>query len=501
MCKRTDIIYLLVVAIVFGGSLPPPAQAERITQKMSPAPQQRTDDEIRRVLDGLSRAVQVIGEPPTRMRFEDQLKQYRIPAVGIALIEDWRIRWVHYAGVRESGTPTPVKADTRFMVKSLSKPVAAFAALRLVEQGTLELDVPLNSQLRSWKIPTNEFTVKTEPTLRQLLAHSGGFTVFGVPSYKPGEKLPTLLQALDGTPPAKGSPVRVNYVPGTQVRYSGGGYSVLQLLLEEQAKDAFPRLMRRLVLQPAGMKQSEFYAGVPANLVPVMTVGHNGEGKPIDGKWEILVQQAAGGLISTPTDMAYFVLEVMRAWQGKSKLLSQKMAREMLTAQKENRSLGFEVNGSGETLRFSHTGSGDGFRAILVGFPARGQGAVILVNSNGGGELRYELLRSLAREYDWPDFRVVERQAITLSAEQAQVLVGSYQYTDGSATEVFEKAGRLYTRWRNLAPVEIRAASPTLFFTDTNEEFEFLMSAAKKAIELTWRGNGFAFKGVRQAGK
>ncbi len=310
--------------------------------------------------------------------------------------------------------------------------------------------------------------------------------------------MPDLLQALNGTAPAKGSPVQIDYEPGTKSGYSGGGYSVLQRLLEDVSGKAFSAFMDDELLRPLDLKQSVFYAGMPTELTAVAAVGHQNNGKAVEGKWKVAIQLAAGGLISTPIDIAKFDIEVMKAWQGKSNLISKSTARAMLTRQKDNWALGFEVKGEGNNVYFSHTGSGDGFRAILVGFPATGQGAVILSNSSSGSELRYELLRTIAREYGWKAFRAIERKAIPLDADRLAMLVGSYEYTDGSVTEVSIRYGHLSARWRDLEPVRLYAATSTLFFSDANEEFEFTEDDSTGKVGLKWRGSFGEFVATRK---
>jgi len=453
---------------------------------------------IARVFAGLSYAVEIKGELSVRMNLEERMHSSHIPAVGIAVIEDGKIQWTRYVGVKETGSSTFIDSTTRFMAKSLAKPVVAFASLLLVQEGVLALDTALNRYLTSWKIPANEFTSDSAPTLRQLLSHSAGFTLHGVPSYKVGEPLPSLLQALDGTPPAKPNPVRIDYVPGTKTRYSGGGYSVLQQLLVDITGESFPSLMQRLVLKPMGMNFSLFDVGMPHHLVPRAAVGHGNNGKSIVGKWEALVQMAAGGLITTPNDMARFVIEVIDASNGESRLLSKSLAGEMLTPSIDIWGLGFEVREERNARYFSHTGSGDGFRSIFVGFPSSRQGAVILTNGDGGSEIRYEILRSIAREYNWPAFQVIEKERISLDSLWIARLVGSYEYSDGSVTEVFKRDGRLFTRWRSLEPVEIYAESPHFFFTRSNEKFEFIMDRQTSPNTLKWSGTFGEFVGKKR---
>jgi CubicO group peptidase (beta-lactamase class C family) len=462
---------------------------------------QQTDPvarEQRVVLAGLAPAVQIAAEKPERYALGDRMAYYRAPAVAIALIENDRIRWVHVEGRRDASVGTKALRSTPFVVKSLAKPVTALATMRLVDQHRLALDVPLEHYLRSWAIPPSELARDAKPTLRLLLSHSAGFSVRGVPSYKMGEPLPTLVQALQGAPPAKPPGVRIAYVPGERTSYSGGGYSVLQLLLTDQTGETFPALMRRLVLAPVGMHSSDFISSIPDTLKPVLAVGHGNDGTPIAGKWEALVQMAAGGLVTTADDMARFVEELSRAWRGESKLLSRDLAREMLTPNKAGWGLGFEVAGQGDSIRFLHTGSGDGFRALIVGFPARRAGAVILVNSDAAGELRYEILRSLAREYSWPAFGEVTRSTVKVPADSLAALAGRYEFSDASVMEVTTQAAQLFVQWRDLPPQAVYPSTPRAFFNRSNEEFVFSPASSGQPAKLLWRGDFGSFEAIRK---
>jgi CubicO group peptidase (beta-lactamase class C family) len=448
-----------------------------------------TVEETKRVFSGLGPAVHILGQRYQPDSLARRMDHYDVPGLGIVLIENNTIRWARYFGVREKGSPAPIDSNTRFMVKSLSKPVAAFAALMLTAQGMLDLDTPLDTYLTGWNIPDNEFTADERPTLRHLLSHSAGFTLHGVPSYKETESLPTLIQALNGEPPAKPDRVTIDYVPGRQTRYSGGGYSVLQLLLEEMAGKGFPQLMQSLILDTLGMTRSIYASRMPPAFKSSAAVGHDRNGNPIDGKWEGLVQMAAGGLISTPVDMARFVIEVNLAWKGESLLLPDTLAHLMVTPNEAGWGLGLEILDKGSQMRFSHTGSGDGFRAILIGFPALRKGAVILANGVGGSELRYEILRSLANEYAWPSPRVIQRPSILLPADQMRSYVGRYVYADGSATIVTYSEGQLFTEWRGMPPTAIYPQNRSLFFSVSNEEYIFTFAEDGAPSALTWKGS------------
>ncbi len=358
---------------------------------------------IQRVENGLLPATLVKGQPPPSMKLAERMGFYNTPGVSIAVINNGGLEWARGYGVRDAAGSVPVSANTLFQAASISKPVAAMAALRLAEQGKLELDEDVNLRLVSWKVPENEFTRERKVTLRGLLSHCAGLTVHGFRGYASDEPAPTLLQTLDGGKPANSAPVRVNLTPGNKWRYAGGGYNVLQQLLIDVTKKPFPQLMREMVLGKLGMNHSTYEQPLPNNLWAQAASGHRNDGAKIKGGWHTYPEMAAAGLWTTPTDLARFAAELQKAKAGKSKkVLSREMVSRMLTEQTGNWGLGLELEGKGQAALFRHGGSNEGFRCVMVAYIETGQGAVVMTNSDRGGALAGEILRSLAREYGWP---------------------------------------------------------------------------------------------------
>jgi CubicO group peptidase (beta-lactamase class C family) len=181
-----------------------------------------------------------------------------VPGASVAVIDGGKLAWARGYGVTAAEGGKPVNAETLFQAASISKHVAAIVALHLVDEGKLSLDEDVNVKLRSWKVPENEFTSKEKVTLRRLLNHSAGLTVHGFPGYAAGEPVPTLVQVLDGAKPANTAPIRVDVVPGTLWRYSGGGYEVAQQLIVDVAGRPFPELAQEIVFRPLRMTHSTF---------------------------------------------------------------------------------------------------------------------------------------------------------------------------------------------------------------------------------------------------
>jgi len=157
----------------------------------------------------------------------------KVPGLSIAVFDSGRIVWARGYGVSDQNTGTVVDTATLFQAASISKPVTSVGMFRLVEQGRISLDEDVNAQLQSWAVPENRFTQVEKVTPRRIVTHMSGLDVHGFLGYRSDDALPTLQQILDGEPPANSPPVRVDTIPGAREIYSGGGFVVLQFLMQE----------------------------------------------------------------------------------------------------------------------------------------------------------------------------------------------------------------------------------------------------------------------------
>ena len=231
--------------------------------------------------------------------------------------------------------------STLFQAGSISKSVSGLGALRLVEQGRLTLDEDVNTKLVAWKVPENAFIKEKKVTLRGLLSHTAGLTVHGFPGYDTDGPVPTLVQVLDGAKPANTRPIRVDIPPGTKWRYSGGGYTVMQQLIIDVTGKPFPPFMQESVLGPLAMKKVRSNNLCRPRRRNCTATGHLQDRSLVKGKWHIYPEMAAAGLWTTPSDLARFAIGVQEALAGRSdKTLSKRMARQMLTEEKESYGLG-----------------------------------------------------------------------------------------------------------------------------------------------------------------
>jgi CubicO group peptidase (beta-lactamase class C family) len=456
-----------------------------VQNKESPADEQF----IQRIQNGLMPAVVVEGETPSITKLADSMAALHVPGVSVAVIRAGKIEWARGFGVTKVGGP-PVTPETLFQAGSISKPVAAVAVLRLAESGKLNLDADVNQYLKTWKVPGNEFTSKRKVTLRELLTHTAGVTVHGFPGYAAGEQMPTLVQVLNGEKPANTPSIRVDTEPGTIWRYSGGGFVIVQQLLEDFTGKPFPELMQQMVLEPMGMVHSAYQQPLPPSRLDEAATPYDDAGKSIPGGPHTYPEMAPAGLWTTPSDLGRFALELQRALTGKSKVLSSSMVQQMLTPGLGEWGLGIQVGGSKEAPYFAHDGVNDGYVSNLVAYDS-GDGVVVMTNAYPGGVVAEQIVRTVASEYKWPDFRPAHRTLAKIDPTVFDRYVGAYQLAPNFLLEFRREADRFFTQATGQSALEIFPESDHEFFAkDIDIQISFVTDSQGRANELILHQNG-----------
>lgn len=329
----------------------------------------------------------------------DRMTRYHVPAVSLALIEEGRITDTVFIDTTDESPFHFIGTDTQFQAASISKAVTAIGIMRLVDQGLLELDGSANSYLSRFILKENDGAPAEAVTLRQLLSHSGGVNMTSYPGFERNADLPDLLEILEGADKAESLPVRVTHAAGSY-RYSGGGFLILQAIIEDVSGESFGVFMQREIFTPLAMSNTSFKI---ADADRWHISGHRWNGSPVDGGWADYPQAAAAGLWSTPTDLARLLVALGAAWRGDDEtLLSQNAARDMATPQGGGMGLGFGLNGEDAALLLSHSGANIGFNTFVLLYPQTGNGAVIMTNGDGGRYLYDDILRTLEQARDWP---------------------------------------------------------------------------------------------------
>ena len=457
-----------------------------------------------RIERGLRTLVRVAGREDSTFDIRDRMRQYHVPGLSIAVIDGHRVVWARGYGVKEFGKSEAVDTTTLFLAGSISKPVFASGVLALVEQGKLALDEDINLKLKSWKLPDSRFTATEKVTLRRLLTHSAGLTVWGFPGYQVTGPVPTVPQLLDGVKPANTAAVRNDTTPGAFWRYSGGGFTIAQLMSTDATGEPFPALMQRLVLQPSGMRHSTYENPPPSDLARYAASGHERVDTPVPGRFHVYPEMAAAGLWTTAPELARWGIAMSRAWKGERVgPLSTAMTRQMLSPQVKlappygspNGSwwgLGVEVRGEGDSLMFSHGGRDEGFVAQLFMWPASGRGVVIMMNGVNGGLLG-EISRAFDAEYGT---RLspprMEKTVATIDPATLGAYAGRYflqANPDSVFLDIRQEGGTLYGR-NTQSRVE-RALLPqgpdSFFDRETGSEWAFERNPTTREVEALIR--------------
>jgi len=286
----------------------------------------------------------------------------RIPGAAVVVVRNGEITWSYGYGVGNKKEGWEVTPETVFQAGSISKAVAAVGVMQLVEEGLLDLDAPAGQYLSLWEFPESEFDEK-EVTIRRLLSHTAGLAPRGYMGYRPTRDIPPLLDSLTGEA-RRGKAVRIVEEPGSGFKYSGGGYSVLELIIEEVSGLGFEEYMQKRVFQPLGMENSSYEW--PSHLREKTATGYSVFGTSFPTY--LFAEKAAAGLLSSAVDLGRFLINLMEGYQGE--------------------------------LVVSHGGSNQGWKSFMVMFPEKGEGIVTLVNSDLGTLLYQETTNLWAKNLE-----------------------------------------------------------------------------------------------------
>jgi CubicO group peptidase (beta-lactamase class C family) len=453
---------------------------------------------IQKVENGLVGPVVLKGDAATHS-LADRMKQLNVPGVSIAVLHNGKIEWARGYGVASVGGP-PVTPDTMFQAGSISKPVAAMAALKLVEQGKLSLDADINTELKSWKLPSDPVQGGKPVTLRELLTHTGGTTVHGFPGYASTVPVPTLVQVLNGEKPANTPAIRSEAAPMARWNYSGGGFTIMQQATIDGAGEPFPKLLHDTVLEPIGMTHSTYEQPLPSRFASYAATPYGGDGKPVAGGAHTYPELAAAGLWTTPTDILRYAMEVELSLEGKANhVLSADMTRQMVTPGMGNWGLGLEIGGETGNQYFSHGGVNEGFISLFVAYGKGGNGAAVMTNSDNGNALTDEVMRAVATAYGWPDWHPKVRAAVPADARMLAGYAGTYGLSPNFDLVLTMEGGQLMMQPTGQQKATLYPESDSKFFlTIVDAEVEIQKDGSGKVIGLILNQGGHEMKAARK---
>ena len=432
------------------------------------------------------------------LTISELMARFHVPGVSIAVIRDHQIHWAKGYGIADVATGAPVNTETMFQAASMSKPVAAMAVLRAVQDGLFTLDDDINTILTSWQLDGGEFTRERPVTPRMLTSHTSGLgDGFGFPGYDPTDTVPTVVQILDGDAHSNVGVLFMERPPMTLMEYSGGGVTLMQQALSDARKRPFADIMQDDVLRPLGMARSTFQQPLPASFDRNAARAHSRDGTAMGAKWHVYPEMAAAGLWTTPSDLARFLIEVERSAIGQSnRVLSRTTVQDMLSpVGVGDFAVGFSLAKIGQGWYFSHGGSNWGFNAVMIAHKVKGYGLVVMTNAEEGGRVAAELSRRIQLAYDWDSFAEpaprgyrppVERVEITVAEHILRSYVGQYQLSPQQSLTITLEDGRLQAQPTGQGKMPMFAdAQDSFFLRVANVQIRFTRTPSGEVTGLT----------------
>src|SRR5260221_1960434 len=328
------------------------------------------------------------------------VKDTKAVGVSVALIDNYKVVWAKGFGVTEINTKGSVTTETLFQVASITKSITAMAVMKKVQDGSISLTEDVDKQLISWHIPDNNFSKVSPITVKNLLSHTAGVSSSQFPGYRLNDRLPTIVQALNAEPPAQNEKVKIMSTPGSMFSYSNCGYWILALLLEDVEKKEFEKIIQEGVLTPLEMTNSTFDAHLPNDQFKSIAFGHLSQNKVIDQNYYICEPASAGGLWSTPSDIAKFLIEMQLSLKGQSNRIIDERNSNLMVTPVRGYGLGFsrEIRGTGVKF-FGHDGHNIGYISAMLGSLDKGFGVVILTNSENGWKAVNKIKKLVGRRF------------------------------------------------------------------------------------------------------
>ena len=313
------------------------------------------------------------------------LDEFNVPGAALALIDDGKIILQKGYGFADLENQIHVNVKTGFNIGSISKTIAAWGVMTLVEKGRLDLDAPINNYLTRWRLPLSDFDVN-KVTLRRLLSHTAGLSLHGYPGFTPDDTLPTIEESLSGATNGVGD-VRLIMEPGTKCQYSGGGYTIAQLIVEEITKHSFADYVEQAVLVPLGMRHSSY--NITQEIKAASAREYDVFGDPVP--FELFTAQAAAGLHTTIEDFAKFALANLSSKKERPgrTVLSEATVSLMMEADKAcngTYGLGYAIQilPDNITTLVGHGGANTGWQAYFQVNPQSNDGFVMVTNGGAG---------------------------------------------------------------------------------------------------------------------
>ncbi len=437
-----------------------------------------TSREIAMIETSLGHPVQ-IEDRRDAFSIAERMEYYKVPGVSIAVVKDGALHWAKAYGTANTETCTKVETTTLFQAASISKPLAALAVLRLAEEGQIDLEQDVNTYLKGWKLPENKFTRTQKVTPRRLLTHTAGLNVHGFPGYSQQDTFPSLTQVLRGE--GNTAAIYNDTIPGSRWSYSGGGYTILEKMVEDVSGMPFEDYLEQHILQPMNMRSSTYRQPLPEELHQTASAAYDREGNVIEGYWHNYPEKAAAGLWTTPTDLAHYVMEIQNILKNREGVISRKTALDMLSRHEGDWGLGPQLRQENGSIIFQHGGKNAGFTNNMVAFAHRGDAVIVMTNADNARGLIEEIIRAVSTHYHWDLSKPKYIRPVKVASESLKPYIGRFQWTPDPGRET------------RLVEVKVNGRGLLLSFPDNGEELHFLPTENSQFVELS-RGHEMRFR-------
>ncbi|MCA0931305.1 beta-lactamase family protein [Lutimonas saemankumensis] len=391
----------------------------------------------------------------TTYSVEDAMQEHGLKGLSIAVFENYNLICTQTWGVKDAISNDTIDENTAFSTASMAKPITATLFAILEEQGMISLDVPVSNYLMRWQLPKSEYLSNTEVTLRQLLSHTAGTTQHGFADFYKGDTIPTLVESLQGQLPNYDEEIDFKWIPGSDWGYSGGGYVIAQMAVEDKLGVKLSDLANRYLFEPLGMSHTTLKQPHEEGFsLTNLAKAHNEEGIIVGDGIPITPQVAASGLWSTPSDLAIFLIEMQNALRNENNgVISQDVAikvTDIITTKVIGGwSLGWERRyGFGNYEWFSHGGANTGVGGHMYATMQDGNGIVML--GNGANKNRLPVINKIRdriiinQKWHIPLDTQLQKP---LTQEVIDMVTGSYtQAIFPEKMEIIYEKGKLFVR-------------------------------------------------------
>jgi CubicO group peptidase (beta-lactamase class C family) len=385
---------------------------------------------------------------------QDAMRFHGLKGLSVAVFENYKIVWTGTWGIKDVETGEPINGNTAFSTASIAKPITATLFAILEEKGLINLKDPVSNYLKRWKLPESEFLKDTELTLEHLLSHTAGTTQHGFADFYEGDSIPTLVQSLKGELPRYDEEISFQCKPGTNWSYSGGGYVIAQMAIEDSLGVSLADLAHEYLFHPLALNNTTMKQPNESGFLTNIAMAHDENGEIVGTGIPITPQVAPSGLWSTPSDLATFVIEIQNALRNKNNTVISNKVAKRVTAIVTSKvlggwSLGWERRyGFSNYDWFSHGGANTGIGGHIYGTMKDGNGITFLGNGANANRMpvtdQFRNSIIVANKWYIPLDKSLEKP---MTNELTEMITGKYIHTlFGEVVELISEDEGLYIK-------------------------------------------------------